>query len=444
MMLKFTIFMLFLLIAGACSKTEIPDPTISIFASTTDFGAITPKSNSALLISQLGEGNVSYTVTPDSPWIVLNKTAGTIKENKDTLLVSVDTTKLVNGINAAILKITPTLNGKIGMASGVVLKGSYTKISYVKGHELTADEVWEGNIFLTGDIVVPAGKTLCINAGTNVKIVGGRLPKGAYDGGAYGGVADIYVEGNLNMNGVSASPVNMYSSSSNNNWGRISFGKSGTGKIQYASINNVDFGIYLFASNTSARHLFKNIYFSNCLIGFIKEGANTVELRGVTFRDNNSNIAIYGIRSGDLPSKTSIINSEFTGLLSVYIDGTNNVVNITNSNFRIEDDFFVNIYISGSGSNNTVTADNCFGIQTYNNPDSSNKFIQSNIASSALSGIGCGFKPNLNIFSLPQKLQSWVPPSGLPPILNRSLKEKELFMLVNKKLIENRINLKND
>jgi len=431
----YAIFMLFL-ITVACTKTEVvPNPTISIFASPTDFGSITPKSTSAILISQVGAGTVSYTATSSNPWVVLSKQAGTIKGTNDTLILSVDSTKLVNGNNNAILTITPTLNGKIGVSLSVSMKGNYAKITYVQGHTLTTNETWDGNISLNGDIVIPAGQTLTVNAGTNVKIVGGAIKAGLYDGGLYPGSVDFSVFGKLIVNGTPALPVNIYSSNSKN-WGVIVFSGSGTSNIQYASINNADYGIYLFSSNTSTTHLFKNIYFSNCSTAFSKSGVNTVALSKLTFRDNDQNIAILGPGKSTLTSKTTITNSDLMLAdgapgVSLYVAGTYNIVNVSNSNLITSGSDNNNVFISKNGSNNVVTANNCFGINDFYNPDStSNRFNQTNIASGVLTGTGCGFTPNLAVFSIPKTLRQ----EGA----NGDKKDRELQFLEKRRVMVNR------
>lgn len=89
------------------------------------------------------------------------------------------------------------LHGFVGVAYG----STWDNGPYWGGTTLTKDETWSGTIYVTGNLTVPAGKTLTIAAGTKVDVV--RFDQDA------NGIGDFYigVQGKLLSAGSNASPV---------------------------------------------------------------------------------------------------------------------------------------------------------------------------------------------------------------------------------------------
>jgi tetratricopeptide (TPR) repeat protein len=228
------------------------------------------------------------------------------KENYDestwTLLSSTNSIQSLNMGNKAFTikcEITDNFTGQITSAS--------LFITNITTHgALTSDEVWSGNITVTGTVTIPIGLTLTMNPGTIVY---------------FNNNASLNVQGKLNALGSSSHPIYMVCSSSGY-WGTINLNGSGANgsTIQYA---NIQFGTEIDISNSN------NIAIQNCNItSSSMHGINFISGTGCTainntIRNTNTAHGIYVQNGANVSCTGNIImktNSNHTGV-GIYFGG---------------------------------------------------------------------------------------------------------------------------
>jgi len=125
---------------------------------------------------------------------------------------------------------------------------------------LVQDEVWSGNIGVTGDVVIPEGITLVILAGTAITFApnhsdyDARLP---LPGDLGGGKCNLLVQGNLRIEGEKDRVVTVgdlvydLETQSQINWGGIIFeGVNAVSIVRYAKIRYADVAIVCVGSSS--------------------------------------------------------------------------------------------------------------------------------------------------------------------------------------------------
>jgi parallel beta-helix repeat protein len=126
------------------------------------------------------------------------------------------------------------------------------------------DEVWEGEILLTGDVVIPAGISIKIKPGTTIRTTAksddqdspeqhDQQPKD-FDQEVATPLISIVVFGALDVQGTSSAPILFTSDSSsptNVDWQGIMIEGDGSVQLTYATIEYSKFGIQLVSGNLS-------------------------------------------------------------------------------------------------------------------------------------------------------------------------------------------------
>jgi parallel beta-helix repeat protein len=125
---------------------------------------------------------------------------------------------------------------------------------------LVEDEVWSGNIHLTGDVVIPSGITLVVLAGTAITFTpnqsdyDAKLPLPADLGKDK---CNLLVQGNLRIEGEKDKLVTVgelvydVERRSKISWGGIIFGGvNGTSIVRYAKISYADVGLVFVGSSS--------------------------------------------------------------------------------------------------------------------------------------------------------------------------------------------------
>lgn len=97
---------------------------------------------------------------------------------------------------------------------------------------------WEGDVFLLGDVTVPSGGTLAINAGTNVRV----FPQDLAGTGTDLARNEITVSGTLAVNGTPTTPVIFQpfgvTTPGANDWAGINYAAGSGGSVSNAVISN--------------------------------------------------------------------------------------------------------------------------------------------------------------------------------------------------------------
>jgi len=118
----------------------------------------------------------------------------------------------------------------------------FVLISQAGAQTITADTVWQGEVVLDHDVLVPAGRTLTIKPGTRVKVVAAVSTK--TDPEYLSPLNEIMVRGKLIVEGTAAAPVVFCSSHATTtvSWAGIII-DSGKAVIRSAVINDADTGV---------------------------------------------------------------------------------------------------------------------------------------------------------------------------------------------------------
>jgi hypothetical protein len=139
---------------------------------------------------------------------------------------------LYNGLGSSLVKFTGsgnfTLTAKVNEmeVSRHLTDLAGEPVTSVSG-TLAGDSVWSGIIHVTGDVVVPAGRTLTIQPGTLVLIDG--VSSGS------GGI-DLDVSGAIKALGTAESPVTFTAFDPAKAWGEIHHGHAAASTYQYTDI----------------------------------------------------------------------------------------------------------------------------------------------------------------------------------------------------------------
>jgi hypothetical protein len=118
---------------GACKEAPIPPPVFELTAPNIDLNNIKSDTKGQIVVRKSGIGNIDYTVVADKPWLILEKKAGSLKTDADTIKfsLSINNTGLLEGQNTANVTFTPTINGVLSSAISMNITGIF-KISSLK------------------------------------------------------------------------------------------------------------------------------------------------------------------------------------------------------------------------------------------------------------------------------------------------------------------------
>lgn len=360
--------------------------TISPNSTSLDFGTITANKSVFLKMTKIGTENLSFDVTSDKPWLLIDKNTGTLA-GTDSLKVTVDTKTLVGGSQTGNITIVPKVNGTASKPITVAVKVNYddTITGIIEKHTLTKNETWGGNISLNGNVTVPKGFVLTIKPGTKI------IVKNTEEG------IDLVINGKLIMNGDATNIIEMKSESAKPNyddWNGIE--ANGDVEISYCYIRDayspvtfVFTGLGITPTKAPSIHhcLFENAFSA---IDFVSSEFETT-FNNLTFR----NLQFNSIFISDI-KKMVLKDIEFLSSKSdIAIYSTNLNLSISNSNFVSKTyDFYKNVFVYDniSYANNIVSMTNCFGVSYVDGFNKNgNVFTNNTPATVSNQNIGCGF-----------------------------------------------------
>ena len=186
------------------------------------------------------------------------------------------------------------------------------------------DEIWEGKINITGDVVVPVGVTLTILPGTEISFTSNhsefdakviREVSGKKRNIAFSNKCDIIVYGTLKVNGQIHRNVKIGVSQDRNyggdriSWGSIIFlGHNADSTVNYADIRNASIGLFFWDDATPK--------ITNCKINNNEFGIVCVDMSSPLISNNTINLNKFGIGVYDFASPRIIKNviREVSGL----------------------------------------------------------------------------------------------------------------------------------
>lgn len=256
----------------------------------------------------------------------------------------------------------------------------------INGHRLTADEIWSGNCFLRGDIIIPDDVRLTVEAGSTIRIATSQLD---WDSSIQAlNKVEIHSNGEFiadgNYNSIISFIPDSISQGINFWWG---IGSSGSKiSLTYCHISSAQYGLFVFSGNKTAPRLENcNMFYVN--VGLADFGPGNSYSR-LTFSEVNNPITIHGknknvdISLCDFPQNSSV---------DVTSAGSSQSITIRSSNFYSKK--FCNLYISQNSAESTattITAIDCYNIFQAKDNESGMIFI-SRQASEQISDAGCGF-----------------------------------------------------
>ncbi|MGL4631379.1 MAG: BACON domain-containing protein [Leadbetterella sp.] len=367
-------------VSGSYTPTQLSVSTLS-----ESTGTIKESVQRFVTVKKTGHEAVNYTFKSDKDWLQIVKLTG-LKSNIDTLWYRITIDKFPMGAFEGNLLFSQTIQGKSLPDQSIKISGNFDpSISgTITGHTLQKDEYWKDNVYLTGDITIPKGRTLTILPGTKVV-----LTKNSKN--------SIYVNGNFIAKGSLSNIIELKSESNNPTqtaWGGIVI--SGDYQLSHVYIRDAHnaFNFENLSSQTQVP-LFENVFIDNCLVGlFGYKSTYTTSLKKVSFRKVEiSGVHIMG--TSNSPSLT-IEDSEFLdnkSYICITLAGSFSSLKLSNVNFPSkENSSIAHIEVLDRQIGNDVFASSCHNLTELVRFGTNNNIIQvSAPASRANSGVGCGF-----------------------------------------------------
>jgi len=245
---------------------------------------------------------------------------------------------------------------KVGIFIGLFILGGQALLAqrFTTSGTLVCNEIWNGRIHITGDVVVPEGVTLSIKAGTEITFASesdydADLPVAA-DLGI--NKCNLIIKGDLEIQGTEDNEViigeKVYdlNTESTISWGGIIFdGTNGNSVIEHCVIRYADIGIS-FAGHSTAI-ITQNTIAENS-VGIMVIGSASPQIRSNRIHDNvlwgiscyedsfpiiNDNIVEkneVGIGSTDSSSPTITCNTVANNKVGILIQGKSKSRNANN------------------------------------------------------------------------------------------------------------------
>ncbi|MFO0598045.1 MAG: hypothetical protein U0228_22275 [Myxococcaceae bacterium] len=181
---------------------------------------------------------------------------------------------------------------------------------------ISSNTTWSGTVNLDRDVIVNSGVTLTVSAGTTINIT----TTDAANIGSVAGKVEIIVQGTMNVNGTSGSPVLFTSAgASAGSWSGVRVDATGSLTLTSATIEEATSAIDSNgAATVTGSTLRTNTY------GF-RSSAGTNSVAGTLLSSNS--YGAYGVAGSlNLDHVTAVSNS-----YGVYSSGTSGAVTVTNS-----------------------------------------------------------------------------------------------------------------
>lgn len=229
----------------------------------------------------------------------------------------------------------------------IIRTGTFEVTNTTSG-ELQGNEIWNGVIAVSGDIIVPLGTTLTISPGTRV---------------VFGNPYSIKVLGSIQVEGTPTSPVN-FSSLAGVIWKGIQLESAVDCQFTHAAVENCTNGIQSSASQLTVSNItFRSISQDGLAVtggGLSITGASFTECQRAMSLNNVSTAAVSAVTVTDCTVGFSVVGSSGT-ISGCTFQGLDYGIHVYNCAPTIDACQFIDIRIYGikedAGGNPTVT--NC-------------------------------------------------------------------------------------
>lgn len=187
------------------------------------------------------------------------------------------------------------------IAQGTFAGEVKVKPSTGKFGTLEKDETWSGKIVLTGDLYIPSGRTLIVQAGSTINPTAGKTVwdsrisrnlRGAVREITHPGLVDIIVEGTLRLEGGWFSGISLADLEEQrpSSWGGLVIINKGKAEIRHASIYLADTAVGLY--DQSEAKILKTTFKSDlAAIEAFHQSSLTIE--NSTISANPAGVALY-------------------------------------------------------------------------------------------------------------------------------------------------------
>ncbi|HEY5973439.1 MAG TPA: right-handed parallel beta-helix repeat-containing protein [Geobacteraceae bacterium] len=170
------------------------------------------------------------------------------------------------------------------------------------GEILTADTVWHGDVTLTEDLMVPAGRTLTIRAGTVVHVQGAESTK--IDPEYLSPLTELTIRGSLRIEGTPAAPVRFVvdNGAKVGDWAGVIV-DGGTASLRFCTVSGAETGVAIVrgSADLAQTTLAGNRY------GLVVGGMNSsVTLTNSRITDNEHGLVHF--RGARLAQSASIVS----------------------------------------------------------------------------------------------------------------------------------------
>jgi len=162
--------------------------------------------------------NATATLSCDDPNVAVSPATLTLRNGLGSMLAT------ITGATTQTITITATLGTR--QVSRTITSLSGVAETNVSGTLSGAALTWSGIVHITGNVTVPAGSTLVIQAGTLVLV----------DRPVSGMGYDIDVEGAIQSNGTASRPVVITASTNSSPWGEIHLSSAAVSSLQYTIV----------------------------------------------------------------------------------------------------------------------------------------------------------------------------------------------------------------
>ena len=172
--------------------------------------------------------------------------------------------------------------------------------STATAHVVTSDTIWEGEVLVSEDILVPEGITLTIRSGTTIKIT--PMESTRTDPEFMSPLTEIIVRGTLNAQGTKESPIvfSLNKGDESTEWAGLII-DGGTAHLRSCSIQRAETGISVIMGRLDL----EDSVISENRYGIVALGKRTkVSLKNTQIERNDH--GIFSLRGAEVESSNSI------------------------------------------------------------------------------------------------------------------------------------------
>jgi hypothetical protein len=178
-----------------------------------------------------------------------------------------------------------------GVASLSLISGCAATPGFQTSGEFAGANFWQGNVFLRGDVIVPAGETLTIAPGTRVQFLPPDRGEDSFTDHPFFPGSELIVYGRVVAEGTPENPIIFEAADSQGPagfWGAINFQEDSSGSFRHCVLTQADSAIH--SQNASLR--IENCFFSQNLVA-IRFNQTDILIRNNLIADNQTGIRFH-------------------------------------------------------------------------------------------------------------------------------------------------------